>query len=63
MKKFKFTGSAVGILAAAILANAVFPGFAGVLDGSAANTSKAQLSENYIDNSDLVPVYAEDADV
>lgn len=63
MKKFKFTGSAVGILAAAILANAVFPGFAGALDGSAANTSKAQLSENYIDNSDLVPVYAEDADV
>lgn len=63
MKKNKSAGIAAGILAFAVLANSAFTGFVGVSAESSANSSYTQKSTNYIDNSGLVPVYKEDAEV
>lgn len=63
MKKIKSVGFTAGILAAAVMVNSAFTGFVRASDEAAAYTSHSQISENYIDNSGLVPAYADDADV
>lgn len=63
MKKIKSAGFTAGILAAAVLANSAFTGFIGASAETAPVTSYAQISESYLDNSGLVPAFADDADV